>query len=104
MPAFDNNLFEELAKNKVIAREAQGANTWVAVGVMIMSGPFTVSSKTKQTKWESGWVDFLVPLAVTQLNPVVLEQQVTIYGELPRVSVKDFGKYKFQFFKPEEHY
>lgn len=107
MPTFGeetNSLFESMLRNKTDPRRAGEVTIPVAQGLFVMSGPVTVSSKTHETRWEKGWVDFMVPLFIRSVNEQSLQGLTQTYGELPKVSVDDIGKFNFQLFWKDDKY
>lgn len=68
------------------------------------SGPVTISSRARETKWEAGWVSLFAPGAIEQATAADLEDDVAMFGQLSTVSAKEAGKYKFELYKREERY
>jgi hypothetical protein len=107
MPSFGdetNSLLDSMLKNKTDPRQAGEGTIPVAQNLFVMNGPVTVSSKTHETKWEEGWVDFMVPFATDKYDEQTLQDWIQQYGELPKVSTEDFGKFKFQLFRKDDKY
>lgn len=107
MPTFGeetNSLFESMLRNKTDPRRAGEVTIPAAFNLFVMSGPVTVSSKTHETRWEKGWVDFMVPLFIGPVDEQSLQGLTQTYGELPKVSVYDIGKFNFQLVRKDDKY
>ena len=81
-----------------------GANVTVAFNNTVISGPVTVSSMSHGTKWEGGWVNFILPTFKLTLTPGEVEEEEEAFGvKLPTVGASDVGTYRFQLTRPREH-
>lgn len=69
-----------------------------------MSGPVAIRSKTHATKYEYGWVDFIVPLYLDTVPSEELGDIEEDLGILPSIDAKDLGVYKFKLFRDRERY
>lgn len=69
------------------------------------SGPVTIHSKTHETKWKEGWVEFTVVESGYPNIPLAeLARLESIFGTLPRVDSKEFNTYRFQFLKSRDRF
>lgn len=78
---------------------------FVAKQILVYSGPVTVMSKTHETKWEKGWVDYMYASAfVTMTKADLAALEMSAGGPLPRASSDDLGTFKFELFRDKEGY
>jgi len=80
-----------------------GPQVPLAFDVFVLSGPVAIWGKAHATKYEYGWVDFVVPLSLDPFPPQFLEEIEDELGTLPRIDAKDLGVYKVKLFEKERY-
>lgn len=95
--------YPELAKvinsSKAAAGQKTGPTVSIALGPIVYSGPVSIFSKKHDTKWASGWVEFMLPIYVQDGTPVELVEQYEQAAGIifPRVNADQVGKFRFTF-------
>lgn len=74
----------------------------VALNVFAFSGPVSITSKTHDTKWKDGWVNYKFAFEFESITEEVLSEiEAELGGKLPSVKASDLNKYKFQLFRSQ---
>jgi hypothetical protein len=101
----DNTTQQLLDAAKQAGREAAARGEPVLnIGkrAVFYSGPITVQSRTRVTRWQHGWITY----AALGDSDIIDETSLAIFeatnGPLPRVTAQDFNTYLFELYSEAE--
>lgn len=95
----------DAAKEAGREAEARGdAVVNIGESVFFYSGPISVQSRTRATKWEDGWFTYAAVQFLSTTTEQGLATLEASLGTLPRVTAQDFNTFKFDLYRDRESF